>query len=62
MYITLPDKSCSKCGSLNNEQFIQKSKRGIRCLQCGHEYLENNNSHVVQETSAWVADSSIEYF
>jgi len=44
MNFSLPTKSCSKCNSKNSESFQQLTKRGIRCLSCGHEKLSIPNS------------------
>jgi DNA-directed RNA polymerase subunit RPC12/RpoP len=39
MYVDLPPMKCSKCGSTSNEEFTQKEKYGVRCLDCGHEKI-----------------------
>lgn len=36
MHITQHAPKCSKCGSINYEEFSNMRSSGIRCLDCGH--------------------------
>ena len=58
MFIKLPSKQCSKCGSTD----VEEATRGgtvhvIRCLSCGHEKLTMPSKTEIRPTK-WNYDPS----
>jgi DNA-directed RNA polymerase subunit RPC12/RpoP len=41
MHIELPPMHCKECNSTNSESYETKERKGIRCLDCGHEKYTN---------------------
>lgn len=43
MHITRHAPRCSKCGSINYEEFSNIRESGTRCLDCGHVGNKKSN-------------------
>ena len=56
MFIKLPPKKCSHCGSFESESFRRSDRHGRRCLGCGHESSVLNKPG---ETQAWASDNTV---
>lgn len=62
MYHELPPKVCSKCGSIRSEEFTQRRKSGVRCLNCGHESITKEHDSRIGEQICWTRVSTANEF
>lgn len=62
MYHNIPEPKCSQCGKQNTENFDQRLKSGIRCLNCGHEKITSDRGFNAPITPVYTLRSQVREF
>lgn len=62
MYVETEPLRCRDCNSTRSERFYRTNEEGIRCLNCGHEFIKKQWTPSKDEQMAWTSDKTGNYF